>query len=306
MKNTTAYVLGMLAIGAGPAIAESGVYKCTGASAAIVYQDVPCKEVHSQVTLVEPRKREPLTVDAQAASPDAQLKPVSEGEQRSVLSSEELIPGISDTKVLNMRGWGRPQNIARSRGADGWREEWTYVSRSDGAQRLVTFVNGRVSGVTSQDALQVARARQETQQLADQTRRSIESMTTASARDDSQRPERAVTAQYSSAALAKSDNAARSSRWVEIRPARDGVESAQSVASVSVAESSDMQRRAEVDPASRAAAAIARIEQSRREPLPAMPAEPPSRGWEPARPPLEALVQSSDRGFVGADATVTQ
>jgi hypothetical protein len=136
-----------------PAVAESGVFKCTDPTGVVVYQGVPCKAQSAQVTLVEPRKREPSIANAGSTA----ANPQESGDGRSVLAGSELIPGMSDTKVLNMRGWGRPHHIVRSRGEDGWREEWTYVARADGATRLVQFVNGKVAGFRSQEAQAIAR-----------------------------------------------------------------------------------------------------------------------------------------------------
>lgn len=133
-----------------PVVAQNGVYKCTDPAGAVIYQGAPCGNRQGQVTLVEPRKREPESMNADAGTLP---QTASTG---SALTGSELIPGMSDTKVLNMRGWGRPQHIARSRGEDGWREEWTYVSRADGATRLVQFVNGKVAAVRS-EAQQIAR-----------------------------------------------------------------------------------------------------------------------------------------------------
>ena len=134
-----------------PVVAQNGVYKCTDPAGAVIYQGAPCGVRQGQVTLVEPRKREPEPMRADAGT----LANTPSTDNLSPLTGSELIPGMSDTKVLNMRGWGRPQHIARSRGEDGWREEWTYVSRADGATRLVQFVNGKVAAM-----------RTETQQIA--------------------------------------------------------------------------------------------------------------------------------------------
>lgn len=165
MKHYNSMLLGLLLIDM-PAIAENGVYKCTGADGTIAYQGTPCRDRQVQVTLVEPRKREPdaLPIDTGngRSVAEAGAKPATEaggGEKRSLLAADELVPGMSDTKVLNMRGWGRPTHIARSRGEGGWREEWTYVARADGATRTVQFLNGKVAGSRSQDAQQVAVAR---------------------------------------------------------------------------------------------------------------------------------------------------
>jgi hypothetical protein len=153
MKKRVVLLLGLALIEL-PAAAQSGVFKCTDSFGAVAYQGSPCGVQSAQVTLVEPRKREPVAESTAAMAAQPQI---DSSETRSVFAGDELIPGMSDTKVLNMRGWGRPQHIARSRVEDGWREDWTYVSRADGLTRLVQFVNGKVTGIRSQDAQPLTR-----------------------------------------------------------------------------------------------------------------------------------------------------
>ena len=63
MNKRAALVFGLAFVDV-PALAENGVYKCTGADQVIVYQGEPCRSQHQQITLVEPRKREPVPVPA--------------------------------------------------------------------------------------------------------------------------------------------------------------------------------------------------------------------------------------------------
>ena len=283
MKNGALVLIGLLANGL-PAAAQNGVFKCTSAEGAIVYQGAPCRAQQSQVTLVEPRK----WAEAVAATdPNPTTGPAApEVERRSMSVGEELIPGMSDTKVLNMRGWGRPQHIARSRAEDGYREEWTYVSRSDGATRLVSFVNGKVAGVRSQSEVQVARAtaRQETQQLADQTRREVEAwqMAQTAARTARATEQRSVARDEPKAASTPADG----------QPSV-GVMSIERSVNNPPAVEANTPAEPQIDHAARAAAAIARIEGSRREPLPAIRLEPPIRP-EPPLPSMEPPLQPSE------------
>lgn len=122
-----------------------GIFKCTGTDGAVAYQGEPCSGRQLQAVLVPPRKVDPMPVDG-AAAVDPSAAALN-GDKRSVLDGAELQIGMSDTKVLNMRGWGRPRHIARNRAEAGWREEWTYVSRADGATRTVQFVNGKVAAI---------------------------------------------------------------------------------------------------------------------------------------------------------------
>ena len=54
--------------------------------------------------------------------------------------------GMFDTQVLNLRGWGRPAKITRSKAKGAWREEWTYVSPRTG-ERQLQFANGRLTAI---------------------------------------------------------------------------------------------------------------------------------------------------------------
>ena len=166
MKNGIVLLVGLMMVDL-PVFAQNGIFKCTGADGAILYQGTACTAQQQQVTLVEPRKREaePTVVDPLGAKAASDTN--DSGAKRSLIAADEIGVGMSDTKVLNMRGWGRPRHIARHRGEDGWREEWTYGS-VEGAARLVQFVNGKVVAVRSVDALQIAGVRApniESQQL---------------------------------------------------------------------------------------------------------------------------------------------
>ena len=52
--------------------------------------------------------------------------------------------GMTDTQVLNLPGWGRPTQIVRSKGSQGWREQWEYRKPRDESHRLY-FENGRLA-----------------------------------------------------------------------------------------------------------------------------------------------------------------
>jgi hypothetical protein len=51
-----------------------------------------------------------------------------------------------DTQVLNMRAWGRPAKIKRTKAHRAWREEWTYQSPVDG-ERQLEFANGKLTAI---------------------------------------------------------------------------------------------------------------------------------------------------------------
>jgi len=70
--------------------------------------------------------------------------------------------GMSDDEVLNLAGWGVPQQIVRTKAAREWREEWTYATAA-GERRLyfvnATLVETSVGGDGSQAMAQVETAR---------------------------------------------------------------------------------------------------------------------------------------------------
>jgi len=127
-----------------PAVCESAVYRCTAQDGKAVYQDTPCVAGPSRVELV-------------ISSPGRDqmgTRAISEpGPAQGLVPGSELAVGMTDTKVLNTRGWGRPQKVTRTRGGDGWREEWTYLSRPE-EKRILQFVNGTLSAAMSEPMLQ--------------------------------------------------------------------------------------------------------------------------------------------------------
>jgi len=130
-----------------PIVCESAVYKCAGEDGQAVYQDTPCVGGQLQVPLVtSPAKRDQTGGTGTVSEP---------GSPQGMMAGSDLAVGMSDTKVLNMRGWGRPQKVTRSRARDGWREEWTYLSRAE-ERRILQFVNGTLAAAVSEPVLQEA------------------------------------------------------------------------------------------------------------------------------------------------------
>ena len=150
--NRYAAFLCLLSIAA-PIVCESAVYKCTGEDGEKVYQDTPC--VAGQVPLVK------SPVERNQTSVTNVTEAVFESGSPQGTPGSALAVGMSDTKVLNTRGWGRPQKITRTRARDGWREEWTYLSHSE-EKRVLQFVNGTLTAAMSEptpkEANQVAAA----------------------------------------------------------------------------------------------------------------------------------------------------
>lgn len=132
--------------------APSTIYKCL-ADGAPQYQNVPCGPEQVSVS------RSIATTSAVSSAPKETMPPETEAMKSASASTTETIEpfrfvrggelavGMSDTVVLNHPRWGRPQNIARLRAPDGFREEWTYVSRADGSARTLRFLNGRLVAI---------------------------------------------------------------------------------------------------------------------------------------------------------------
>jgi hypothetical protein len=136
-KNCVA-LMSLLCI-ACPLSAEAAIYKCTNANA-VVYQDTPCKAGQTSLDLAVAPIR--LTEPNNAGPAEMRQEPLPP----SQLQSTALALGMSDTEVLNLRGWRRPGKITRSKANRAWREEWTYFSPQD-EQKQLQFVNGKLAAI---------------------------------------------------------------------------------------------------------------------------------------------------------------
>ena len=144
--NRYAGFLCLLSIAA-PIVCESASYKCTGEDGESVYRDTPCVADQLQGPLVKSPAGRDRIGGTEAVS--------ERGSLQGMMPGSGLAVGMSDTKVLNTRGWGRPQKVTRTRGRDGWREEWTYLSRPE-EKRVLQFVNGTLTAAMSEPMLQEA------------------------------------------------------------------------------------------------------------------------------------------------------
>ncbi len=122
-----------------PLSGQAAIYKCNTDNS-IVYQDAPCKSAQGTtdlavipVRVLEPNSVSPLNL-RQEPLPPAQLQ------------STALALGMTDTEVLNLRGWGKPSKISRSKGKNAWREEWTYGPQDEPRQQL-QFANGKLAAI---------------------------------------------------------------------------------------------------------------------------------------------------------------
>ena len=167
----TRFTLLSIALMGLPLSSGAAVYRCT-VEGETVYQATPCVLGQAQAVVAlptqQPAKQQPQKPQAEAnvSNQASSVAAANSGEQRASRAepaaappvatsamSPDLILGMSDTKVLNMRGWGRPQNISRSKGEEGWREEWTYQSRA-GSTRTLQFSNGKLAAINTDSAPQ--------------------------------------------------------------------------------------------------------------------------------------------------------
>lgn len=130
---------------ASPLAGHAAIYKCTDADA-VTYQDQPCENADASDFIVasvrtQPDARSPDAVDAGPAEAKPEAPP------RPHYESPGLELGMLDTQVLNMRGWGRPSKITRSKVNRAWREAWIYISPLDGQQRQLEFANGKLTAI---------------------------------------------------------------------------------------------------------------------------------------------------------------
>jgi len=134
----------------------------------VVYRDTPCAEGERAVVL--PSVKASVRADhgdvrteysdakpaLQAARPQSAATPAAasplQAGSRSVLpaAGTPISVGMSDLEVLNLRGWGRPTRITRSKSNGVWREEWLYAGRGDGPSQLLQFSNARLAAIETE------------------------------------------------------------------------------------------------------------------------------------------------------------
>jgi hypothetical protein len=145
MKNT-AILLSLLGF-AGPISGQTAIHRCV-TDDAVVYQDTPCKTGQT-AALIDAQGRVLAATSAGASDPK------QESQSRTPSQLAGLVVGMTDTEVLNLRGWGRPSKITRMRANRAWREEWAYFSPADG-QRVLRFVNGTLTAINTDPVALVA------------------------------------------------------------------------------------------------------------------------------------------------------
>ncbi len=146
MKNPA--ILLSLFFFAYPLSGQTAIYKCL-IDGTVTYQDAPCKAGQSAIALVD--AADPVS-HSSSGGPSAFKQ---ESGSPSSFQLTRLVVGMTDTEVLNLRGWGRPSKITRSREDRAWCEEWHYSSPTEGQQRL-HFANGKLTAINADPAVSLA------------------------------------------------------------------------------------------------------------------------------------------------------
>src|SRR5688572_16679561 len=138
-----------------PLAAAAQVHKCSTPES-IVYRDTPCAEGHTQVLLHKPKsaaRAEPaVRIESQARADASAITPVSVEERPIALPAPgtAISLGMTDLEVLNLRGWGRPSKISRSKVNGVWREQWIYTPPAEGPKPVLQFVNARLAAIEAE------------------------------------------------------------------------------------------------------------------------------------------------------------
>ena len=155
--------------------AHAQVHKCIAADS-IVYRDTPCADGERALVLpvkpvnaraepgnsnsfnsVHGSRTDATRIQAPGYRPGAatpQVDATLQAGWRSILpaAGTPISLGMSDLEVLNLRGWGRPSKITRSKANGVWREEWLYTTRGDGPRQLLQFTNARLAAIETEPA----------------------------------------------------------------------------------------------------------------------------------------------------------
>src|SRR5688572_4196820 len=140
-----------------PLAAAAQVHKCSTPES-IVYRDTPCAEGHTQVLLHKPKsaaRAEPaVRIESQVRADAGAITAVSMQERPIALPAPgtAISLGMTDLEVLNLRGWGRPSKIARSKVNGVWREQWSYTPPAHGPKPVLQFVNARLAAIETEPA----------------------------------------------------------------------------------------------------------------------------------------------------------
>lgn len=146
MKSSALLTIGLL-LAALPVAVQAQIHKCISAEA-VVYRDTPCAEGERESLLGH--KTTSARIDQSDANSLIHRTRTAFGTPLPSAGTPIAL-GMSDLEVLNLRGWGRPGKITRSKVAGVWREEWVYASPVEG-QRQLQFSNARLTAIQTEPA----------------------------------------------------------------------------------------------------------------------------------------------------------
>src|SRR5215218_6774678 len=124
-----------------PLSAHADIYRCI-VSHNVTSQDTPCANADESEIIVASIRSERIDAGRPLSSGGAIIDATPEAQPDVAANvnvsnpATDLTLGMFDTQVLNLRGWGRPSKITRSKAKGAWREEWIYVSPRNGERQL--------------------------------------------------------------------------------------------------------------------------------------------------------------------------
>ena len=159
MRTHALFAIGLLSA-ALPFAATAQVHKCITADS-VVYRDTPCDAGHAHVVLIKaktaPRiEHSPPVSTSNTARTDAAATANSAASASYFAETPLPAPGtaislgMSDLEVLNLRGWGRPSKINRTKVNGVWREQWVYAAATGPLKPVLQFANGKLAAIDSE------------------------------------------------------------------------------------------------------------------------------------------------------------
>jgi hypothetical protein len=153
--KSSAISLGILCI-AFPIPGHTEIYKCTNDASVVIYRDTPCSTEQVSITLTPAPIKTPIS--------DSRLPALEPRSPAQSPNAGTLALGMTDTEILNKRGWGLPARITRSKVNRSFIEEWIYISAADG-QTILQFTDGKLAAINQTSIESAADASQQTVQF---------------------------------------------------------------------------------------------------------------------------------------------
>jgi hypothetical protein len=123
-----------------PVLVDAQIYRCTQDDS-VIYQDSACPHGYS-TAMVVPGESERISVVPSTIETSRVIN------ADNAPTASDINVGMTDSQVLNARGWGRPQKITRSKAKRAWHEDWLYQAQSStSGDRRLHFINGRLASI---------------------------------------------------------------------------------------------------------------------------------------------------------------